>query len=154
MKQIQKKYKAEKLKNILQKQFFFFQTGNLSAKKLIELKKELKKNSIEINKTQNNLIKNLLKEKEYNLVNNFVQGPLTLGYSKNEVFLVENLLTPIKNLTFLSIKINSKFYNKKEVENTYLNEFSYNNNLLKELTKNSKILCACFKKLALKQNEF
>ena len=154
MKQIQKKYKAEKLKNILQKQFFFFQTGNLSAKKLIELKKELKKNSIEINKTQNNLIKNLLKEREYSLVNNFVQGPLSLGYSKSEVFLVENLLTPIKNLTFLSIKFNSNFYNKKEVENAYLNEFSHNHNLLKELTQNSKILCACFKKLTLKQSEF
>ena len=154
MKQIQKKYKAEKLKNILQKQFFFFQTGNLSAKKLIELKKELKMNSIDINKTQNNLIKNLLKEKDYNLVNNFIQGPLALGYSKNETLLVENLLAPIKNLTFLSIKINYNFYNKKEVENTYFNAFSCNHNLLTELTKNSKILGACFKKLALKQSIF
>ena len=48
MKQIQKKYKAEKLQNILQKQFFFFQTGNLSSKKLIELKKELKKNQLKL----------------------------------------------------------------------------------------------------------
>ena len=150
MKQIQKKYKAEKLQNILQRQFFFFQIGNLSSQKLKELKKELKKNSIELNKAQNNLIKKLLNKKEYSLINNFVQGPLTLGYSKNENFLINDLITPIKNLTFLSIKINSNFYNKKEIETTSTNFSLSNHNLLSELTNNSKILCACFKKLTLK----
>ncbi len=150
MKQIQKKYKAEKFKSILQNQFFFFQMGNLSSQKLKELKKELKKSSIELNKTQNNLIKKLFKSKEYSLINNFVQGPLTLGYSKNENFLINNLMIPVKNLTFLTIKINSSFYNKKEVETTSSNFSLANNHLLSELTNNSKILCACFKKLTLK----
>jgi hypothetical protein len=150
MKQIQKKYKAEKLQNILQKQFFFFQIGNLSSQKLKELRKELKKSSIEFNKAQNNLVKKLLNKKEYSLINNFVQGPLTLGYSKNENFLINDLITPIKNLTFLSIKINSNFYNKKEIETTSRNFSLSNHNLLSELTNNSKILCACFKKLTLK----
>lgn len=152
MKQIQKKYKAEKLQNILQNQFFFFQTGNLSAKKLIELKIELKKKSIETNKTQNNLIKKLFKNEEYKLINNFVQGPLTLGYSNDKNFLLEKLITPIKNLTFLSVKINSNFYNKKEIEieNLFLNPSLCNKSLLLELTKISKILFICFKKFTLK----
>ena len=146
MKQIQKKYKAEKLQNILQKQFFFFQTGNLSTKKLLELKKK----SIETNKTQNNLIKKLFKNQEYKLINNFVQGALTLGYSNDKKILLENLLTPIKNLTFLSVKINSNFYNNKEIENTFLNSSLDNKSVLAELTKFSKILCVCFKKFTLK----
>ncbi len=150
MKQIKKKYKAEKLQNILQKQFFFFQMGNLSAQKLKELKKELKNTSIELNKTQNNLIKKLFKKEEYSLINNFVQGPLALGYSKDKDFSINNLVNPIKNLTFLTIKINSNFYNKKEIETTSSNFSLSNNNLISELTNNSKILCACFKKLALK----
>jgi ribosomal protein L10 len=145
MKRIQKRYKAEKLQNILQKQFFFFQIGNLSAKKLAELKLELKKKSIETNKIKNSLVKKLVKSEEYNIITNFVQGPLTLGYVNNSQNLLENLVTPIKNLTFLSVKINSNFYNKKEIENTFINSSSCNQNLLTELTKNSKILGACFK---------
>lgn len=143
MKLIQKRYKVEKLQNILQKQFFFFQTGNLSEKNLVELRK----NSIETNKAQNNLIKKLLKKEDYKIINNFIQGSLILGYSKNLNYLKENLINPIKNLTFLSLKLNSNFYNKKEVESNFYNYFVYNINLLNELNKNSKVLCNYFKKL-------
>ena len=143
MKLIQKRYKVEKLQNILQKQFFFFQTGNLSEKNLVELRK----NSIETNKAQNNLIKKLLKKEDYKIINNFIQGSLILGYSKNLNYLKENLINPIKNLTFLSLKLNSNFYNKKEVESNFYSYFVYNINLLNELNKNSKVLCHYFKKL-------
>ena len=147
MKFIQKKYKTEKFQNILQKHFFFFQTGNLSASKWIELQQELKKVNIETNKTQNNLIKKLFKDKEYKTINNFIQGPLMLGYSKNLNYPLEKLLNPIKNLTFLSIKFNYNFYNRQEIANTFSNSKLYNQNLINELMSNSKMIYRSLKKI-------
>jgi hypothetical protein len=141
MKFIQKQYKADRFIDILQKDdFYLYQTGNCSTQKNVELMQIFEKEKIKVNKTQNNLLKKLFKNNNYNFLNKFFQGSLIIAYPQMKEYPIQNLLKILPNLTFCCINKKVKFYNKKELEKSFLNENKISLNIL--LPEYIKILSA------------
>jgi len=148
MKLIQKQYKADKIIEVLKApQFFVAQQGNIDSQKWVELKHEFAKENIKLYKLQNNLVKKLYTQSKLLSSNNFVQGPLIIGYSKQMCDL-DKIIKLLENLTPLCLKYNYKIYTPKEIKSAFFNSGDKNIRLkfVLELIKVSTLFSYCLTK--------
>jgi len=156
MKLIQNKYKINNTQKIFKKNFFIFQMGNLSSKKKAVIKQEFNKLDIRISKIGNTLFRTFTKNNGYNNLNDFIQGPLFIGYKKdddNNLNYFNKVSKITEDLTLLCVKNNSNIYTIKEIQPVYINStpFFSNLNFTNTLQQSNKTLFWCLKKTSLKK---
>lgn len=144
MKLIQNKYKIDNTQEIFKNNFFIIQMGNLSSKKKAEIKQEFLKLDIVISKIGNTLFRTFAKNNGYSNLNNFIQGPLFIGYEKEDKTLsFFNKIPKItEDLTLLCMKNKSDIYTIKDIHPVYINSNPFLNNIdfVNKLQQNNRTL--------------
>ena len=115
-----KSYKLFKVKYYLKttKFFVFYHGTNINLKNWIKIEQILKKSQLQQYKVYNTFLIKIIKNSIFKNIMTLIQGPIIIVYIKTPSNLTINKLIEVNPLlSFLSIRINNKFYAVSQIKN-------------------------------------